>query len=240
MLTLTGNWKASYRKKRVKPVLASGFWRYLLFFSQIHRVNMKLFLIKIDVVFQTNPAHKSPRARARLSSPQSAGVVFFLFFHFSPFFTSSLSFLLPLPSTAAPERLFLELTWLFKDVQFILCHGFSGRKLLFCFLPPNLLFISFSVSSCCLSKARSLSPTHFLFLVHPCVSLSPLQSHLPPHLHTYVLIPPFLFLSFFYRFLLGKERSFSLSCHHLQHSSSLSEGTFKAENHSLGYTFYIL
>lgn len=64
------------------------------------------------------------------------------------------------------------------------CVGFSGRKLLFCFLPPNLLFISFSASSCCLSKAHSLSPTHFLFLIYPCVSLSPLQSHHPPHLHT--------------------------------------------------------
>lgn len=71
---------------------------------------MKLFLIKIDVVFPTNRAHKTIRARTRLSSPQSAGVVGFFFFHFSPFFTTSLSFLLPLPSTAALERLFLELT----------------------------------------------------------------------------------------------------------------------------------
>lgn len=106
---------------------------------------------------------------------------------------SSLSLLLLLPFTAAHERLFLELTWLFKDVKFTLCHGFWGRKLLVCFLPPNLLFISFSVSSCCLSKALSLSPTHFLFLIYPCVSPSPLQSDLPPHTYTLLLIPPSLF-----------------------------------------------
>lgn len=79
-------------------------------FSQIHWENMKLFLIRIDVVFQTNRAHKTLRARARLSSPQSAGVVVF----FSPpllfiFYDQSL-IPLPLPSTAALERLFLELT----------------------------------------------------------------------------------------------------------------------------------
>lgn len=58
---------------------------------------------------------------------------------------------------------------------------------------PNLLFISFSVSSCCLSKAFSLSPSHFLFLIYPCVSPSPLQSDLPPHTSTLLLIPPSLF-----------------------------------------------
>lgn len=122
------------------------------------------------------------------------------------FFESSLSLLLPLPFTAAHERLFLELTWLFKDVKFTLCHGFWGRKLLVCFLPPNLLFISFSVSSCCLSKALSLSPTHFLFLIYPCVSPSPLQSDLPPHTYTLLLIPPSLFFVFVLPFPTGKRK----------------------------------
>lgn len=139
------------------------------------------------------------RAWARLSSPVcwSGGV----FFHFSPFFTTGLSFLLPLPSTAPLERLFLELTWLFKDVKFILCHGFSGRKLLFCFLPPNLLFASFSVSSCCLSKACSLSPTHFF---SSSTSRSFHYSHTSLHTYTLLLIS-LSFLSVFYHFLLGKK-----------------------------------
>lgn len=128
-----------------------------------------------------------------VSHHQSLRELFFSLLFIFFFFVSSLSLLLLLPFTAAHERLFLELTWLFKDVKFTLCHGFWGRKLLVCFLPPNLLFISFSVSSCCLSKALSLSPTHFLFLIYPCVSPSPLQSDLPPHTYTLLLIPPSLF-----------------------------------------------
>lgn len=55
-------------------------------FPQIHLVNMKLFLIKIDVVFQTTQKLYEP---VPISHHHSL-------FHFSPFSTTSLSFLLPL------------------------------------------------------------------------------------------------------------------------------------------------
>lgn len=97
------------------------------------------------------------------------------------------------------------MSWIFREETAILLF------------PPNLLFISFSVSSCCLSKACFLSPTHFLFLIYPCVSLSlsllPLQSHLPPHLHT-SLDSTFSFFDFVVSLLTGKKggkKSFSLS-----------------------------
>lgn len=234
---MTANCDVSYRETGFTTALTfKGIWSFA---PIIHWVSTKPSLIKIDVGSQTKRAHETA-SRGRLSSPKSERAVFFPSLHF---FVSSLSLLLLLPFTAAHERLFLELTWLFKDVKFTLCHGFWGRKLLVCFLPPNLLFISFSVSSCCLSKALSLSPTHFLFLIYPCVSPSPLQSDLPPHTYTLLLIPPSLFLSLFYLFLLGKERnqSFSLLCHHLRHSASLRvEKAFKVAPHSLGYNFYIL
>lgn len=189
---------------------------------------MKPPIIKIDVVFQTNGAHGAILDQARLSPPLLC----------SFFFTSLLFFFydrLLLPTVAAYERLFLAFTWLLKDVKFILCHGFSGRKLLFRFLPPNLLSISFSVSSCCPFLLTSILSFPHITL---CVSLS-YQYQPPPasHLHTSLYFT-FYFLSLFHHFLLGKERkkSSSLVCHHLQHSASLSvEETFKVAPHSLGY-----
>lgn len=132
----------------------------------------------------------------------------FFFSHFSPFFTTSLSFLLPLPSTAAPERLFLELTWLFKDVKFILCHEFSGRKLLFCFSP--LTSSSFpSLYPLVASQKPVSSHQHtFFFSYTPAslsLSLSYHYNHTSLHTYTLLLIPPSLFLTLLYHFWLGKR-----------------------------------
>lgn len=227
---MTANWDVS------TALAFKGIWSFA---PIIHRVCTKPSLIKIDVGSQTKRAHETA-IRGRLSSPKSERAVFFTSLHF---FVSSLSLLLPLPFTAAHERLFLELTWLFKDVKFTLCHGFWGRKLLVCFLPPNLLFISFSVSSCCLSKALSLSPTHFLFLIYPCVSPSPLQSDLPPHTYTLLLFPPSLFCLCSTFSYWEKKKGTNLSVCSVIICDFLLlcvEKAFKVAPHSLGNNFYNL